>query len=114
MCVFHFSYGIVLTTDVIPQISLTSLPVILCRNRIIEVEAGDVAMGHKHSQIRVMIRCLECGWYPESQFQDRDQMKGTEVGLFGSDMLLPPGGGDFDAQERFSKEQLPGIWGALP
>ena len=41
-------------------------------------------------------------------------MKGTGEGLFGSEMLLPSGGGDFDAQERFSKEQLPGIWGALP
>lgn len=54
MCVFHSSYGIVLTTDVIPQISLPSLRMSLCHNRIIEVEAGDVAMDHKYSQIRDM------------------------------------------------------------
>lgn len=54
MCVFHSSQDIVLTTDAIPQILLTSLPVSLCCNRIIEVEARDVAMDHKHSQIRVM------------------------------------------------------------
>lgn len=37
-----------------------------------------------------------------------------EGGLFGYKMLLPSGGGDFDDQEMFSKEQLSGIWGALP